>query len=95
MSMYTTGELTKACGVTVRTVQYYDKQNLLNPSELTEGGKRFLHKNSDSFPYGNRCFSLHSCSVNRDFFCQFRDHGSFIQRVLNCLQKNKRGIFAV
>lgn len=40
MSMYTTGELAKACGVTVRTVQYYDKQNLLNPSELTEGGRR-------------------------------------------------------
>lgn len=40
MPMYTTGELAKACGVTVRTVQYYDTQNLLNPSELTEGGRR-------------------------------------------------------
>ena len=40
MSMYTTGELAKACGITVRTVQYYDTQNLLNPSELTEGGRR-------------------------------------------------------
>lgn len=40
MSMYTTGELAKICGVTVRTVQYYDTQNLLNPSELTEGGRR-------------------------------------------------------
>ena len=40
MSMYTTGELAKACGVTVRTVQYYDTQDLLNPSELTEGGRR-------------------------------------------------------
>lgn len=37
---YTTGELAKICGVTVRTVQYYDNQNLLNPSELTEGGRR-------------------------------------------------------
>lgn len=40
MSMYTTGELAKACGVTVRTVQYYDTQDILNPSELTEGGRR-------------------------------------------------------
>lgn len=40
MSMYTTGELAKLCGVTVRTVQYYDTQNILNPSELTEGGRR-------------------------------------------------------
>lgn len=40
MSMYTTGELAKECGVTVRTVQYYDTQNLLNSRELTEGGRR-------------------------------------------------------
>ena len=37
---YTTGEIAKLCGVTVRTVQYYDKRGLLIPSELTEGGRR-------------------------------------------------------
>lgn len=40
MSKYTTGELAKLCGVTVRTVQYYDSRNLLVPSELSEGGRR-------------------------------------------------------
>lgn len=40
MSLYTTGELAKADGVTVRTVQYYDKQGLLSPSDWTEGGRR-------------------------------------------------------
>ena len=40
MSQYTTGELAKACGVTVRTVQYYDQRGILNPSALTEGGRR-------------------------------------------------------
>lgn len=40
MSHYTTGELAKATGVTVRTVQYYDKQGLLSPSDWTEGGRR-------------------------------------------------------
>lgn len=40
MSMYTTGEIAKLCGITVRTVQYYDSRNLLTPSELTEGGRR-------------------------------------------------------
>lgn len=39
-NQYTTGELAKACNITVRTVQYYDTQNILNPSELTEGGRR-------------------------------------------------------
>ena len=40
MSKYTTGELAKLCGVSVRTVQYYDNRNILTPSELTEGGRR-------------------------------------------------------
>ena len=40
MSKYTTGEIAKLCGVTVRTVQYYDTRGILVPSELTEGGRR-------------------------------------------------------
>ena len=40
MSKYTTGEIAKLCGVSVRTVQYYDSRNILVPSELTEGGRR-------------------------------------------------------
>lgn len=40
MSKYTTGELAKLCGVTVRTVQYYDSRNILVPSQLSEGGRR-------------------------------------------------------
>lgn len=40
MSHYTTGELAKAAGVTVRTVQFYDKRGLLSPSDWTEGGRR-------------------------------------------------------
>lgn len=40
MSQYTTGEIAKLCGVTVRTVQYYDSRDILTPSELTVGGRR-------------------------------------------------------
>ena len=40
MSQYTTGELAKLCGVTVRTVQYYDSRGILIPSQLSEGGRR-------------------------------------------------------
>lgn len=40
MSTYTTGEIAKLCEITVRTVQYYDKQNVIHPSALTEGGRR-------------------------------------------------------
>lgn len=45
MCKYTTGEVAKICGVTVRTVQYYDTKNLLVPSELTEGGRRLYNDN--------------------------------------------------
>lgn len=46
MSEYTTGEAAKLCGVTVRTMQYYDRCGLLSPSRLTEGGRR-LYSNQD------------------------------------------------
>ncbi len=40
MSKYTTGELAKLCGVSVRTVQYYDTRGILIPTGLSEGGRR-------------------------------------------------------
>ncbi len=40
MTKYTTGEMAKLCGVSVRTVQYYDSRSILVPSELSEGGRR-------------------------------------------------------
>ncbi|MBQ7318818.1 MAG: MerR family transcriptional regulator [Clostridia bacterium] len=39
-NLYTTGEIAKLCGVSVRTVQYYDGRGILIPSELSEGGRR-------------------------------------------------------
>ena len=40
MAKYTTGELAKLCGITVRTVQYYDTRGILVPTQLSEGGRR-------------------------------------------------------
>ena len=40
MSQYTTGEVAKLCGVSVRTVQYYDTRDIVCPTELSEGGRR-------------------------------------------------------
>lgn len=45
MSKYTTGEVAKLCGVTVRTVQYYDTRGILVPAELSEGGRRLYSEN--------------------------------------------------
>ncbi len=36
----TVGEVAKKMGVTVRTLQYYDKEELLSPSAESEGGRR-------------------------------------------------------
>ncbi len=46
MAQYTTGELAKECGITVRTVQFYDQKGILVPSALTEGGRR-LYSDDD------------------------------------------------
>lgn len=40
MSKYSSGEIAAMCDVSVRTVQYYDRQNILKPSEISEGGRR-------------------------------------------------------
>ena len=44
MSQFTTGEVASLCGVTVRTVQYYDTRGILTPSALSEGGRRLYNE---------------------------------------------------
>lgn len=44
MSTYTTGEIAKICGVSIRTVQYYDTKNILKPSSFSEGGRRLYNE---------------------------------------------------
>lgn len=44
--LMTIGEVAKKMKVTVRTIQYYDKEGLLKPSGYSEGGRR-LYNNKD------------------------------------------------
>ena len=46
LGFMTVGEAAKKIGVTVRTLQYYDKEGLLSPSAESEGGRR-LYTNKD------------------------------------------------
>jgi len=46
MADYSTGELARLCGITVRTVQFYDAKGLLHPADLSEGGRR-LYSDSE------------------------------------------------
>lgn len=43
---YTTGDMAKICHVSIRTVQFYDKEQIVSPSELSEGGRR-IYTESD------------------------------------------------
>ena len=55
MAKYTTGEVAKLCGVSVRTVQYYDTRNIIVPGELSEGGRR-LYSEDDLRRMKTACF---------------------------------------
>ena len=38
---YSSGEFARMAHVTLRTIRYYDKQDILKPSYVTESGARF------------------------------------------------------
>ena len=83
MSKYTTGELAKLCGVTVRTVQYYDTRGILVPSELSEGGRR-LYSEDDVKRMKIICFLREiglSIDMIRKLFIE-EDPGSVISLLL-------------
>ena len=60
----TVGEVAKKIGVTVRTLQYYDKEGLLSPSAESEGGRR-LYTDKD-FIILHQIISLKSLGFSLD-----------------------------
>jgi len=44
--VYSIGELAKIGKISVRTLRYYDEINLLEPTEVKEGGRRFYNESS-------------------------------------------------
>ena len=92
MSKYTTGEIAKLCGVTVRTVQYYDSRNILVPSELSEGGRR-LYSEEDLRRMKVICF-LRDLDLPINAISQLlseEDPGSVIDLLLDQQEKLLRG----
>ena len=84
MPKYTTGEVAKLCGVTVRTVQYYDTRGILVPSELSEGGRR-LYSEDDVKRMKIICF-LRDIGLSIDSIRQLfseKDPGSVISLLLD------------
>lgn len=85
MSMYTTGELAKLCGVTVRTVQYYDSRSILLPSRLSEGGRR-LYSEDDLRKMKTICF-LRSLGLSIDSIREILDEAHPEQVIALILQQ--------
>ncbi len=84
MSQYTTGELAKECGITVRTVQFYDQKEILMPSARTEGGRR-LYSEDDLKMMKIICF-LRDLGLSLDTIGQLlkeEDPGSVISVLLD------------
>ena len=91
MSQYTTGEMAKLCGVTVRTVQYYDTRGILTPSALSEGGRR-LYDDGDLKMMKVICF-LREIGLSIDTIGQLlreEDPGSVIELLLVQQEKDLR-----
>ena len=91
MSKYTTGEIAKLCGVTVRTVQYYDTRGILVPAELSEGGRR-LYSEDDLKRMKIICF-LRDLGLSIDSISQLlseEDPGSVISLLLEQQEQTLR-----
>ena len=88
MLKYTTGEVARLCGVTVRTVQYYDSRGILVPTELSEGGRR-LYSDDDLKRMRIICF-LRGLGLPIDAISQLlseKDPGSVISLLLEQQEK--------
>lgn len=46
MELYTAGQLAKLCGVSARTIRYYDQRDILPPAGYSEGGYRLYDENA-------------------------------------------------
>ena len=92
MSKYTTGEMAKLCGVTVRTVQYYDSRGILVPTELSEGGRR-LYSGDDLKRMKIICF-LRDLGLSIDSISQLlseENPGSVIALLLEQQEQTLKG----
>lgn len=89
MSKYTTGEIAKLCGVSVRTVQYYDTRGILVPNEITDGGRR-LYSEEDIKKMKIICFLRElDLPINSIGELLSQEHSEDVINILLANQKNK------
>ena len=86
----TVGEAAKKTGVTVRTLQYYDKEGLLSPSAESEGGRR-LYTDKDLVTL-HQIMSLKSLGFSLDDIKQCLIYLETPADVANALTEQADGI---
>lgn len=103
----TVGELAKKIGVTVRTLQYYDKEGLLSPSSESEGGRRLytdkdmiklyqiLSLKSLGFSLGDIKNHLISLDTPADVANVLTEQAITIQKKINDLSESLKAIEAL
>ena len=88
MAKYTTGEIAKLVGVSVRTVQYYDSRGILIPSELSEGGRR-LYTEEDLKRMRIICF-LRDAGLSINGIAEIFSDGTPREVIDSLLEEQKR-----
>ena len=78
----TVGKLAERMGVTVRTLQYYDREGLLSPTAESGGGRR-LYTDKDMI-------QLHQCCFSERMRKLFRKNEKNVLRFCNKKAKEKR-----
>ena len=91
MAKYTTRDIAKLCGVSVRTVQYYDERQILMPSKTSEGGRR-LYSEDDLKRMKVICF-LRELDIPIDAISQIlkEEHP---EKVISLLIEQQEGILS-
>lgn len=87
MSLYTTGEIAQQAGITVRTVQYYDRKHLVSPTKLSEGGRR-LYSDKDLKKL-NLILFLKSLGLSLSTIKELLESSSF-EKILKTLLAQRR-----
>lgn len=90
MSKYSSGEIAAICGVSVRTVQFYDRQNLLKPSEISDGGRR-LYTEEDVKKLRLICM-FRSLGLSLGCIKEISEHESANEILLTLLEEHEKSI---
>ncbi len=103
----TVGEVAKKMGVTVRTLQYYDKEGLLSPSSESEGGRRLytdkdvinlyqiLSMKSLGFSLDDIKNRLIPLDTPADVACALSEHAAAIQEKIETLSESWKAVEAL